>query len=88
MSDKSERKLPHSISYAGGVVTINGVTKVIAVTEREAQLKLSDGALTVKGTGLNVIKLDREQGLVQLEAASIQSFTYRHTGIGFKGLFH
>ena len=87
MSEKSERKLPHSISYNNGTITVNGVVKVIAVSEKEAQLKLSESLLAIRGSGLNVTKLDREQGLVQLEVANVQSFTYRQSGISFKGLF-
>ena len=87
MSEKTERKLPHSISYANGVITVNGVIKVVSVSEKEAQLKLTDGTLTIKGAGLNVAKLEREQGLVQLEVESVQSFTYRQGGMNFKGLF-
>ena len=87
MSEKTERTLPHSISYANNIITVNGVVKVIAISEKEAQLKLSESALTIRGSGLNVTKLDREQGLVQLESTGVQSFTYRQSGMSFKGLF-
>lgn len=87
MSDKTERKLPHSLSYSNGTVTVNGVIKVVAVSEKEAQFKLSESSLSIKGSGLNVTKLDREQGVVQLEAGNVQSFTYRQNGVGLKGLF-
>lgn len=87
MSEKSEKKLPHSISYANDVITVNGVVKVVAVSEKEAQLKLTDATLVIKGAGLNVTKLEREQGLVQLEVSAVQSFTYRQSGMNFKGLF-
>ena len=86
MSEK-ERKLPHSLTYVNGTVTVNGVVKVIAVSEREAQFKLSESTLVIKGTGLNVTKLDREQGLVQLETGTVQSFSYRQNGLNIKGLF-
>ena len=78
MSEKE--RLPHSISYANGMVTVNGVAKVVAISEKEAQFKLSESTLVVKGTGLNVAKLDREQGVVQLEVGTVQSITYRQGG--------
>lgn len=79
--------MPHSLSYSNGVITVNGVVKVVSVSEKEAQFKLSESLLFIKGSGLNVTKLDREQGLVQLEAGNVQSFTYRQGGLSFKGLF-
>lgn len=85
MAEKTEKA--HSLSYANNVLVVNGVTQVVEISEKEAQLKLSKGTLTVKGTNLNVVKLDREQGIVQLETQGVQSLTYRQSGAGLKGLF-
>ena len=57
------------------------------ITLSEAQLKLAQNTLYVKGTGLNVVKLDREQGVVQMETKSLQSLTYRQNSLGVKGFF-
>lgn len=52
----------HSLSVQNNILTVNGVEKVVEICDREAQLKLAQNTLYVKGTGLNVVKLDREQG--------------------------
>lgn len=85
MAEKTEKA--HSLSFSNNVLVVNGVTQVVEISEKEAQLKLSKGMLIVKGTGLNVVKLDREQGIVQLETQSVQSLTYRQSGASLKGLF-
>ncbi len=77
----------HSLEYSNNVLTIKGVEKVVEISEKEAQLKLSENSIVVRGSGLNVIKLDREQGIVQLETQSLQSLTYRANGLNVKGLF-
>ncbi len=84
MSDKTK---PHSLNYCNNILTVNGVMQVVEISEKEAQLKLSDTTLFIKGSGLNVTKLDREQNVVQMETQSLQSLIYRHSAVGFKGLF-
>ncbi len=83
----SEKAKAHSLSYCNNILTVNGVVQVVEISEKEAQLKLSDTTLFIKGSGLNVTKLDREQNVVQMETQSLQSLTYRHAAVGFKGLF-
>lgn len=85
MAEKTEKA--HSLSFANNLLVVNGVVQVVEISEKEAQLKLSKGMLIVKGVGLNVVKLDREQGIVQLETQGVQSLTYRQQGEGLKGLF-
>lgn len=75
------------LNYSNGIVTVNGVVQVIEITERESQLKMDGCTLFIKGSGLNVTKLDKEQGIVVMEAQSIASFIYRNTGLNVKGLF-
>ena len=78
----------HSLIFDNHSLTIKGVEQVVAISEKEAQFKLSDSSLTVKGSGLNVIKLDKEQGVVVLEVSQLTSITYRaHALGGIKGLF-
>ncbi len=85
MSEKTES---HSLNYCNNLLTIHGVQQVVEASAKEVQLRLSDCTLTIHGTGLNVVKLDREQGVVQLETQSLQSLTYRKGSAGgFKGLF-
>ena len=78
----------HSLIFDNNVLTVKGVEQVVEIAEKEAQFKLSDSTLTVKGSGLNVTKLDKEQGVVSLEVGSLASLTYRaHALSGIKGLF-
>ncbi|MCH5151576.1 MAG: hypothetical protein J1F65_02825 [Clostridiales bacterium] len=83
----AEKELQHSLVYDNNTLTVRGVTQVVEISEKEAQFKLSHNTLFVKGGGLNVTKLDKEQGVVVLEVASLTSLTYRQSGISFKGLF-
>lgn len=78
----------HSLVFDNKTLTVKGVEQVVAISDKEATFKLSGNTLTVKGSGLNVTKLDKEQGVVVLEVASISSITYRAQALsGIKGLF-
>ena len=76
----------HSLCYQNDILTLNGVVQVVEVDEREGAFKLDNGTMVVKGTGLNIIKLDKEQGVVLLETKSIASIVYKQT-LSLKGLF-
>ena len=83
MSEKT-----HSLIFDNHTLTVKGVEQVVAISDKEAIFKLSDNTLTVKGSGLNVTKLDKEQGVVILEVSQLTSVTYRaHALSGIKGLF-
>ena len=86
MSEKTTERA-HSLTYCNNVLSVFGVVSVLEISEREAQLKLSHSTLWIKGTGLNVVKLDREQGTVQLETQSVSQMVYRQSGLGLKGIF-
>lgn len=77
----------HSLTYCNNTLTINGISQVISISSKEAELKLEKNTLFVRGNGLNVSKLDKEQGVVVLETQSISSLTYRQSGMSLKGLF-
>ena len=78
----------HSLIFDNHTLTVKGVEQVVAISDKEAVFKLSDNTLTVKGAGLNVTKLDKEQGVVTLDVNQITSITYRaHALSGIKGLF-
>ena len=83
----AEKDVKHSLVYDNNTLTVRGVTQVVEISEKEAQFKLTTNTLSVKGSGLNVTKLDKEQGVVVLEVASLTSLTYRQSGLGIKGLF-
>lgn len=84
MSDK----LVHTLNFCNNMLTVGGVARVVAISEKEAQLKLSGGMLVVKGSGLNIVRLDKQQGTLQLETQSLANIAYRQTGVeGLKGLF-
>ena len=78
----------HSLIFDNNTLTIKGIEQVVSIGEKEAQFKLSDNSLTIKGSGLNVTKLDKEQGVVVLEVGQLHSIAYRaHALSGIKGLF-
>ena len=77
----------HSFNFENNVLTVRGVVQVVEISERQAVLKLEGDTLTVKGSGLNVTKLDKEQGVVVLEVSTLISLTLRQSGINIKGLF-
>ena len=78
----------HSLTFDNHLLTVKGVEQVVAISDKEAVFKLSDNTLTVKGSGLNVTKLDKEQGVVTLEVSQLSSISYRaHALSGIKGLF-
>ena len=78
----------HSLIFDNKTLTVKGVEQVVAISDKEAQFKLADKTLIVKGSGLNVTKLDKEQGVVVLEVEQISSITYRANALsGIKGLF-
>ena len=77
----------HSFSFDNNVLTVRGIAQVVEISEKEAIFKLEHNTLTVKGAGLNVTKLDREQGVVVLELTALSSLVYRQSGISLKGLF-
>ena len=77
----------HSFSFDNNVLTVKGIAQVVEISEKEAIFKLESNTLTVKGGGLNVTKLDREQGVVIMEVATLSGLTYRQSGMNLKGLF-
>lgn len=78
--------LKHSLCYDNNLLTVKGVRQVVEIGERQAVFKLEGDLLTVRGGGLNVTKLDKEQGIVVFEVKNISSLSYRQAGI-IKGLF-
>lgn len=86
MAEKIDR--PHSLNYSNNLLTICGIVQVIEVSATTAQFKLAAQTLVVRGTGLNIVKLDKAEGVVQLETQHVQQIVYRQGGVtGFKGLF-
>lgn len=78
---------PYSIVCEHNSLTVKGVKQVVEVTEREAQFKLASNMLIVKGGGLNITRLDKDQGVVVIDYASLSSLSFRQNGINIKGLF-
>lgn len=76
----------HSLHFESESLTINGILQVVEMDEKEARFKLEGSTLCVKGSGLNIVKLDKEQGNVLLQVKTLTSVTYKQT-IGIKGLF-
>lgn len=76
----------HSLCFVNDTLTINGVVQVVEVDEKEAHFKLEKCTLVVKGAGLNIVKLDKDQGVVVLETKTLSNMSYKHTPT-LKGLF-
>lgn len=85
MQDKKAQ--PYSIHCENNALTISGVTKVVEITEREAQLKLSSTLLVVKGDGINITRLDNDKGIVILQYTRVTSIAFRSGGVSLKGIF-
>ena len=82
-----KEKQTYSLACEHNVLTVRGVVQVVEITEREAQLKIVGNNLFIKGNGLNVTKLDKEQGVVVMEYASLSSLSFRQGAPSVKGLF-
>lgn len=76
----------HKLNFDGKTLGIEGVSKVVEISDKECLFKLADKTLTVKGSGLNVVRLDRTEGVVVLETEQLASITYKG-GMSLKGLF-
>lgn len=76
-----------SFAFDNGVLTLRGVQKVVEISDKQAVFKMDNDNLTVRGGGLNVIKLDKEQCVVVLEVKTLAAITIRQGGLSFKGLF-
>lgn len=86
MSDNKSTQ-QYSVLCENNVLTVKGVKQVVEVTEREAQFKLYANTLVVKGSGLNITRLDKDQGVVAMEYSSLSSLSFRQSGMSVKGLF-
>ncbi len=80
-------KTDHSLIYAEGTLTVKGIRQVVEIDERQAVFKLEQKTLTLRGSGFNVVRLDREQGVAVLETTGVATITYRASGLSVKGLF-
>ena len=87
MPEAKQQTQPYSIHCENNALTVNGVTKVIEVTDREAQLKLGSTVLTVKGDGVNITRLDNDKGVVSLQYTRLSSLSFRNGSLSLKGLF-
>ncbi len=77
----------HSLLYDNNALTVKGIKQVVEIDDKQAVFKLDTKTLYVKGSGFNVVRLDREQGVAVLETATVSSFAYRHGDLSLKGLF-
>ncbi|MBQ2894798.1 MAG: hypothetical protein IJE92_04690 [Clostridia bacterium] len=76
----------HSLCFANNTLTINGVVQVVEVDEKEGHFKLEKCTLVIKGAGINIAKLDKDQGVVVLELKTLSNIAYKQTPT-LKGLF-
>ncbi|MBQ4273310.1 MAG: hypothetical protein IJB95_06675 [Clostridia bacterium] len=76
----------HSLCFTNNTLTINGVVQVVEVDEKEGHFKLEKCTLIIKGAGINIAKLDKDQGVVVLELKTLSSIAYKQTPT-LKGLF-
>ncbi|MDD4291450.1 MAG: YabP/YqfC family sporulation protein [Clostridia bacterium] len=68
-------------------VRLTGITGVVALTEKEADLTLSLGRLIITGNKLTADKLDIESGVLTLTADSILGMQYLTERKKSKGIF-
>ncbi len=85
---ETKQTQPYVIHCENNLLTVSGVAKVIEITEREAQLKLTSTTLSVKGDGINITSLNNDKGVVTLQYSLLSSLSFKGTGtVGLKGLF-
>lgn len=75
-------KFAENISYNHGIsvnerklVYITGVLKIESFDEEEFLLETNMGFLAIKGSGLEIVKLDTKDGIVSIKGA-VDSFAY------------
>lgn len=67
----------HSLNIdSAGNITLSGVTEVISLTDGEAIIDTDKGRLVIKGKGLSLSKLDREQGKMSMSSEFVGSLVY------------
>lgn len=76
----------HKLLVEENTLTIYGIVAVCEVSPKQAQFKLDGCTLTVKGSDINMTKLDKAEGLAQCQTGQITSVTY-HRAVSLKGLF-
>lgn len=57
-------------------LTVNGITNVDSISDKEVELKLSSGNLIIKGSNLNANKLSIEDGTIVIDCDAVYSLTY------------
>lgn len=57
-------------------VSVSGVTAVVSIDEKEAEILRASGRVTILGTNLQAQKLALEQGLLVLTADSVTSVKF------------
>ncbi len=68
--------MKHSIVIDGrNKTTISGVKQVLCLTEREAEVSLEEGTLSVKGEGLHANQLNVAEGVLVVDG-TVQSISY------------
>ena len=85
MSENKQTQ-PYSIHCENNSLNVTGVTKVVEITDREAQLKLASITLVIKGDGINITSLNNEKGAVSLQYSHLSSVSFR-SGASLRGLF-
>lgn len=76
-----ENKKEHSFTVKNReYATLDGVTDVDAFNEEEIQAKTDYGALTIKGEGLHIEKLDLTSGCLKVNG-KITALVYVNDGV-------
>lgn len=77
----------HSVSVIGREKTaVTGVTEVISFDENNVIMGTAEGSLTLDGNGLNITKLDLENGVVCVEGRLVGMY-YIEQSRGKRRLF-
>lgn len=57
-------------------LSINGIVNVESISDKEVEIKLPNGSLTIKGSNLNANKLSIEDGTIIIDCEAISSVNY------------
>lgn len=71
----------HSVTVSGREkMTVTGVGEVISFDENNVVMETSAGSLTLDGNGLNITKLDLENGVVCVEGSLVGMYYIEQRG--------
>lgn len=67
--NENQKVNPHSFKYEGNKIVITGVLSVDNYDDKNMEVRLSDGLLSIKGSGLKLEEMEVKSGIAILSGA-------------------